>query len=288
MGIECTFQFEPTRYLDPEDAAFVLNEIFERAVEITEDNYLKVWFQDQETELLNLKTIELNQYGIELTAQIEIGDQNWTQKCPELFAPLQIADLTICPVEGLETVTQKPEKDQIFIIPGTGFGTGHHPTTAMIIAMLQKLKTNQFKFGSNANLTPNQILDLGTGSGLLAVVAERVFNTAVDAIDNDDLALKNAFDNLELNGCTQIKLRHGSISAATGPYELILANLYAELLVEFQAGLADLLAPGGLLIVSGIMQERHALVKSTFSESGWQIITEESQGNWTAMQMIKG
>jgi ribosomal protein L11 methyltransferase len=284
MTIACTFAFDFERYPDAEDAAYVLNEFFERAVEICDDSALKVWFEQSELEQINEKREALGEAGINLIRQEEIKDQNWNTSCPELFAELPLGKLRICPVSSPDEALGAPAPDEIRVIPGTGFGTGHHATTKNLILMLQEIAEQNQQQGQIIPI--EKILDLGTGSGLLAIVAEKLFQTEIDAIDIDELALQNAIDNLEINLCERVKLMQGSIDAASGPYQLIIANLYAELLAEFADQLRSLLTPGGIILLSGIMDERLPLIKSAFPEELWQTITEVQEGQWLAIKLI--
>jgi len=207
------------------------------------------------------------QMGFVLCKRSLVGDRNWVQECADVWQPLKIGSLVLQPVLSLEEAPTSPRpRRELRLIPGFGFGTGHHATTAMILGALQT-DVPQGPFA------PKQALDVGTGSGILALGIFEWFGINVDAVDIDPLALSNAKDNLSLNGAADaIKLFVGDISAVTGQvtngqatsvqatsvqatsvqYDLVVANLYAEVLETLAEDLAARVAPGGTLILSGI------------------------------------
>jgi ribosomal protein L11 methyltransferase len=131
--------------------------------------------------------------------------------------------------------------------------------------------------------TKTPVLDLGTGSGILALGASILFNTTVDAIEIDPLALQNAHRNVVLNGAAgaRVTLIEGDLEAARGPYPLILANIYAEVLCDLEPGFSRLISPGGLLIVSGIMTSLEALVTEAYG--AWGLLEIRRNGGWIAL-----
>lgn len=117
------------------------------------------------------------------------------------------------------------------------------------------------------------IVDVGTGSGILAIAAAMAFpNASVIATDIDEAALSNAAENCAINGVSrQISLLHSSIPELSSPADLVIANLYAELLIQLRDGLFSLLKPGGTLLLSGIAVERDDEVSAVFSELPLQL-----------------
>ncbi len=204
----------------------------------------------------------VSELGLSLIEISKVEDQNWVQNYSGLWQVVEAGEWRVYPIAAAENCPTELADKSIYIIPGTGFGTGQHYTTRMIITALQEPALQK--------LRPQRILDLGTGSGILAIAAKKIFNSPVQAIDNDQLALNNAAENIELNGCSNgIELKLGSITAASGKFPLILANLYAELLCEFSSGLTDLAEKNSYLIVSGILENLQNDVLAAFAEN-WQ------------------
>jgi ribosomal protein L11 methyltransferase len=220
-------------------------------------------------------------FGFVLCKRNVVGDRNWVQECSDVWQPLRLGTLTLNPVLSLEAAPQTPRPPrELRLIPGFGFGTGHHPTTAMILEALQKDAAQR---AMERPSWPQSAIDVGTGSGILALGVCECFEIAVDAVDIDPLALSNARDNLSLNGREEsITLVVGELGALQGSYDLIVANLYAEVLETLSADLAAKLNPGGLLIVSGIAAALLERVRTHYqaSASGLKLVRTEERGDW--------
>jgi ribosomal protein L11 methyltransferase len=182
--------------------------------------------------------------------------------------------LKVLPVETSED-TSATAPNTIKIIPGQGFGTGHHPTTRMILETLSER-------AAKLTRTDLSIFDLGTGSGILAIAAAKLFNRPVEAVDNDPYAITNAADNVALNGLSHL------ISPSTTPIEdlklpfnLIVANLYGEVLVQLAPEVTRLALPGCVAIMSGITElVRDSVVETYINNHGWVLDEEKSENGW--------
>lgn len=211
--------------------------------------------------------------------------QSWTAQCPELWAPISAGVLQIEPVESAEG-GPADAKTTIRIIPGLGFGTGHHQTTRMIVSTLGSLWAGQ-------SVHPCRALDVGTGSGLLAIVIARLFGVPVEGIDNDATALINARDNVTLNGLsTLVHLSTVPLHELTGPYDLIVANIYGEVLCAMADDLTRLAAPDCVLLLSGITELVRQQVIDTFTlpttgatTPRWQLTQTDSVDGWSCLHL---
>jgi ribosomal protein L11 methyltransferase len=134
-----------------------------------------------------------------------------------------------------------PDPDIVVVIdPSTGFGTGHHATTRLCLELLQEVEVQG-----------KRVIDVGTGSGVLAIASWKVGAREVVAIDHDPDALQNARDNMQRNG-VEVELVDADLSAvALAPADIVLANLTSAALQRFAGALGALVAPGGVMIVSG-------------------------------------
>lgn len=138
----------------------------------------------------------------------------------------------------------------IVIQPKMSFGTGHHATTQMMVGLMLELES------CFANAT---VLDMGAGTGVLAIVAEILGATHADAVDIEDWSAKNIGENAEVNGCTRISGFHGDAGFLKGiganHYHMVLANIHKQVLMEDMAEYARVLKPGGMLVISGFYPE---------------------------------
>jgi ribosomal protein L11 methyltransferase len=174
----------------------------------------------------------------------------------------------------------KPRKDDVVLDldPGMAFGTGLHPTTRLCLAALEEqVKPN-----------PGRMLDLGTGSGILAIAAARLGgpDAHIVAVDTDSVAVDATRLNVERNGLSsQIVVEQGSTAAArsNGPYTLVVANILAGVIIDLSKSLHDLLAPGGTLISSGIFIERGDAVIEALERSGLPVREKKREGDWLCL-----
>lgn len=217
--------------------------------------------------------------GFSILANDVIADTNWNEQCAEVWQPVATGMLTVVPVESPHDQAP-PDTNTIKIIPGQGFGTGHHPTTRMILETLGKHAPTLSKMDLS-------IFDLGTGSGILAIAAAKLFNTPVEAVDNDPYAITNAHDNVALNRLEHLVTPSTTpIEQLTTPYNLILANLYGEVLVQLAPEVTRLATPGCLALMSGITELVRDSVVDTYTEThGWVVEEERSDSGWCCICM---
>jgi len=155
---------------------------------------------------------------------------------------------------------------------GTVFGTGLHPTTQLCLTFLQEVP-----------VTGARVLDLGTGSGVLALAAMVLGAAEVLAVDTDPAATALARRNVALNGCPAIEIREGGLEVANGTYDLVLANVLDGVLIRIASELAARLRPGGVLIASGIHHLRAGEVAAAFREAGLRVVKEARGDRWAGL-----
>ena len=224
----------------------------------------------------------INPQQLSVVDVLEVTDQNWNENCPEVWQPVHAKNLVVVPVSSADDPRPNPSSpaenpDQIFmrIIPGQGFGTGHHPTTRMILEELSLYQETDSK-------PVNRILDIGTGSGILAIAAAKLFNAPIDATDIDQDALNNASDNLNLNQVSSlVSLSLKDLPELNAPYEIILANVYGEVLVQMRDEITRLAAPGAQAFLSGVTELIKDLVIDSFIKNDdWSLVTERGERDW--------
>ncbi|MGQ9735129.1 MAG: 50S ribosomal protein L11 methyltransferase [Thermaceae bacterium] len=154
----------------------------------------------------------------------------------------------------------------IVVEPGMAFGTGHHETTRLALRALAR------------HLRPGmRVLDLGTGSGILAIAAAKLGGKAL-GVDIDPTVIPLAQENARKNG-VEVGLKEGSLEDVEGPFDLIVANLFAELHQAFAPVYPSRLAPGGVLLLTGILRSKAWGVAQALREAGFAL-TEEAEGEW--------
>lgn len=210
----------------------------------------------------------------------------WLEDYWNRLKPLAVGErLQIIPREGLEP---EPGRLPIHLEPGMAFGTGDHFTTGYCLARTE-WAAKEFAPGS-------RVLDLGTGSGILAIGAARLGFTNLEACDVDPLSIEEAGKNCARNGIATdpaavpagggIWLHLGSIHACAGPYDVIIANLFADLLRAIEPELRARVRAGGALILSGISEENLPKVTSTFTPAaGWSVVNEERGTGWCGVTL---
>ena len=212
--------------------------------------------------------------SISITA---VANQDWMQKWKEGFAPLAIGGrLMIAPSWKLPEAS---ERLVIQIDPGMAFGTGTHETTRMCLELLE------------AHWRGGRLLDVGTGTGILAIAASKLVPGAeITAIDIDPLAVEVARENVEINQVARaVTVREGQpADYAGGAFDVVVANLTAEVIIALLADLAGCLAAQGAMILSGILTVLAADVREALEGAGLQIIERREAGEWTALAARRG
>lgn len=203
----------------------------------------------------------------------EVHEEEWATAWKKYYKPVKISErITIIPTwEEYEKVST----DELIIEldPGMAFGTGTHPTTVMCIQALEK------------TLEPDdEVIDVGTGSGVLSIAAAKLGATKVTALDLDEIAVKSARLNIKLNKChEQVTVRQNNLlDQMDGQVDVIVANILAEIIMRFDDQAFQLLKPGGKFIVSGIISSKKEEVKRSLIQNGFQVVETLLMEDWVA------
>ncbi|HLY36888.1 MAG TPA: 50S ribosomal protein L11 methyltransferase, partial [Candidatus Binatia bacterium] len=167
-----------------------------------------------------------------------------------------------------------PDREVLVIDPGMAFGTGQHATTR---TCLEAIET------AVAGGRVRSVLDVGTGSGILALAAARLGIARVVAIDTDPAVLALARANLTHNGARAVLVAGGSAAAVRAAFDLVVANLLADALVTDAPALARVVAPGGRLVVSGVTAVQLARVLAAWP--GWQVVETRAEDEWRTLAL---
>lgn len=202
-------------------------------------------------------------------------DDAWATAWRDGYEPIRSGRLTIVP-SWLE-----PPKGSDLVIrldPGMAFGTGLHPTTRACLELLQTVEP-----------MPTAVLDVGTGSGILALAALRLGASRAVGYDTDQLAVEASTANARANDLSdRFGGQHGTLpELAVELFPLVVANLVAAVLVELAPRLAAHTAPGGTLIASGIIESRSDEVEAALTAAGYEVVDWITEGDWVTVRLVR-
>lgn len=166
----------------------------------------------------------------------------------------------------------------IALDPGMAFGTGLHPTTRLCLVGVERL-------ADAGRLVGASVIDVGCGSGILSVAAARFGAARVVGVDTDPIAVEATTANARRNHVARrVRAREGSLPTTGGPFDVVLANLIAGLLVRMAAELHAATKPGGRLLAGGIYVDREPEVRRAVAAAGFHVITRDAEGDWVALE----
>lgn len=228
------------------------------------------WNENILDEIFVLKSSE---FTISYTVE-EIDQVNWNEEWEKNFEPIDVDG--ICHVRAPFHPKTKAKFD-IVIEPKMSFGTGHHETTHM---MIQHLLEN--------DLGGLKTLDMGCGTAILAILAEMKNAQPIDAIDIDNWCYLNAIENAERNLCKHISVYEGDASLLKNKqYDLIIANINRNILLNDMQAYVDCLNPNGILLLSGFYKEDFSYINDSCTEKGLRFVKMFERNNWISPKYIK-
>jgi ribosomal protein L11 methyltransferase len=180
-----------------------------------------------------------------------------------------------------------PDDVVLSLDPGMAFGTGLHPTTRLCLAALETLADEGLFATGSARGGAARIIDVGCGSGILAIAAGKLGAGELLGVDTDPIAVEATAANARLNGQTRrLRVRQGSVPSGEGPFDIVLANLIASLLVLLAGPLRGELKPGGRIVASGIFRDRETDVREAFEAAGLHLARRWAEEDWVALEAI--
>jgi len=202
-----------------------------------------------------------------------VRDEDWAENWKQYYKPFRVGErLVVKPV--WEEFAEKPGDIVLEIDPGPAFGNGSHETTAMCMALLER------------TIRPGDaVLDVGTGSGILALAAAKLGASRVLAIDLDPVAVRVAAENIERNGLSGIAQARGGdlLRDVDVKADLVVANIIADAVIHLADAVRERLKPGGAFVSSGIIRDREPDVLAALQRAGFIVRRIERQGEWVAI-----
>jgi ribosomal protein L11 methyltransferase len=221
--------------------------------ETTEPDAWRVFFNTEADRNTAAQALS-QQFPNTVIRSLDVPDEDWVAKSQASLRAVRIGDIVVAP--PWDVPDANVVADVIVIRPSMGFGTGHHATTRLCLAALQDI-----------DLRGRRVIDVGTGSGLLAIAASRLGAADVVGIDDDADAFHAAQENASLNPAAAVTLRHVDVRRVSlEPFDVVVANLTGAVLRDAAPRLHDLTTAGGYLVVSGFMAAEERDVMSAYSK----------------------
>jgi len=240
---------------------------------IADDEQLENTKTELETALAHMRLI----YPMPQPAYRTLESEDWSEAWKAHYQPMRIGRRLLIRPLWIETETA-PGEIVIALDPGMAFGTGTHPTTQLCLEALERL------------IKPAQdVLDLGSGSGILAIAAAKLGARQVLALDIDPLAASATAENARANGVGEKIIAHcGSLDSVLGGarrFDLVMVNILARVILQLTAqGLGEIVRPGGAAIFSGIIDSQQDEVEAALERAGLQIVARHQQGDWMLVE----
>lgn len=272
--IEYTFRCipkEPTTEILIAQLGFVGFESF-----VENDNGVVAYIQKQEwnPEILeDVYILNSDEFSIKYEST-EVAQTNWNAEWEKNFDPIQVDDLVSIRAPFHENPNLQYD---IVIEPKMSFGTGHHETTHMMVQHLLDI-----------DLTDKQVLDMGCGTGILAIFAEMKGAKPIDAIDIDFWCYENSIENAERNNCEHISVCQGDSSLLKpNQYDIVIANINRNILLSDMQRYSESLRKSGTLLLSGFYSEDISIIDEEVQKYGLVLDKNIQRNNWVALKYVR-
>lgn len=232
------------------------------------DTVLLAYSNSDEADFEALDTV-VSEMGLTYEREI-VEEQNWNEVWESNFDPVILPGLIHIraffhpPLEGF--------RHEILITPKMSFGTGHHATTRMMLKAMVDMDFNGKK-----------VLDFGTGTGILAILSVKLGAKSVIAIDNDSWSIDNVKENILLNNADTVEVLQGSSPAGLPAVDIVLANINRNVLEGQVHSIDGVLLPGGMLFISGLLQEDYDSINRLYCSFFGQPIVHLHESEWIAL-----
>lgn len=202
----------------------------------------------------------------------KIAETNWNKVWESNFEPVIVNDYVAIRADFHKPISNT--QFEIVITPKMSFGTGHHATTHMMIELMKEIDFNG-----------RSVLDFGTGTGILAILAERSGAKNIVAIDNDDWSITNAEENFKKNNCNKIILKKASDATSEIKFDIIVANINKNIILENLVLIKEQLNKGGQILLSGLLESDNEEILTVSSQLHLKLKKKLIRNNWIALQL---
>lgn len=266
---------------DPELFEMLTAQLAELNFESFLDDLTSMQAYVQQEQFLELETKQLledyaSKAALHYTLKV-IPKQNWNEEWEKNFNPIVIADQIYVRADFHPATPDGQYKHQIVVTPKMSFGTGHHETTSMVM---------QHQLGIDHS--GKTVLDIGCGTGILAILAEKLGASQIGAFDNDEWCQLNSQENVDLNGCQKIEVRLGTIETEPEQqYDILLANINRNILLAQIPVYVQFMKHNACLVVSGFFASDGPDIVQKAKESGLAEVRSLQQNNWMSIVFEK-
>jgi len=206
-------------------------------------------------------------------SQYEVKQENWNQLWESNFQPVVVNDFAAVRAEFHPHFPNV--KHEITITPKMSFGTGHHATTRMMMEQMSEI-----------DFAGKMVFDFGTGTGILAILAEKLGAKGILAIDNDDWSIENARENFKMNNCTVAKIVKADSADQHQRFDIILANIVKNVILANMDFMVGSLNKGGVLLLSGLLPEDEADILECAKKRSLIVDKKTQQNQWLCLRFL--
>lgn len=235
---------------------------------VEEEDHLKAYIKTAELSEETIKCCQIfsnSEFDISYTTH-KVKDQNWNKTWEDNFQPVRIAENCVIRAPFHQAFNVDYE---LIIEPKMSFGTGHHATTHMVLEALLK-----------ENLLNKSVLDMGCGTGVLSILAEKRGANKLLAIDIDEWCFENTLENADRNACKNIKVRQGSAEQIEGKFDVILANINRNILAEHLPIYVRHMNDNAILYLSGFYENDLEFISNICNDLGLMYVKHQLKNDW--------
>ena len=233
------------------------------------------WSSDKFGDIREALNVVTRSYGLPepYVTSKSIHDQNWNEAWEKTVRPIQVTERIII-TPTWHDCSPTPGQIVLTVDPKMSFGTGYHETTRLGLKLLER------------HVNPGStLLDIGTGTGVLAIAGVKLGSARAVAVDNDEWAITNALENVRLNRVeSSVTIIHGQLAQIPEePFDLITANMHRRIIVQLLDGIKKRLAPKGVLLLSGLLDADEGAIIDALHQTGFRLIEELQENEWIAL-----
>ncbi|MDR3713933.1 MAG: 50S ribosomal protein L11 methyltransferase [Puia sp.] len=257
---------------DPETTGILIAELSEAGFE---------GFEEQEDRLLayipaekwqpDVLQVLLAPYSLDYKEEV-VAEKNWNEEWERNFQPVEVG--SFCAVRASFHSPLPGVRHEIVITPKMSFGTGHHATTYMMIEAMQAIDFDK-----------KTVLDFGTGTGILAILAGKLGAREIMAIDNDDWSISNALENVSENGARAVRVEKMDTLGRLGGFEIILANINKNVIINELDSMMQHLSGDGVILLSGLLQDDFEDIRKLASASRFLVKERLTRAGWICLRL---